>query len=80
MIRESHELLIELWSQLKSHIPAKERLEVADLIVTIFDEYGQIDSEILAEDLDKALKAALRSRLEVDEEDNDDDVYDSDEY
>ena len=80
MIRESHELLIELWSQLKSHIPAKERLEVADLIVTLFDEYGQIDSEILAEDLDKALKAALRSRLEVDEEDNDDDVYDSDEY
>ena len=80
MIRESHELLIELWSQLKSHIPAKERLEVADLIVTIFDEYGQIDSEIHAEDLDKALKAALRSRLEVDEEDNDDDVYDSDEY
>lgn len=80
MIRESHELLIELWSQLKSHIPAKERLEVADLIVTIFDEYGQIDSEILAEDLDKALKAALRSRLEVDEEDNDDDIYDSDEY
>ena len=80
MIRESHELLIELWSQLKSHIPAKERLEVADLIVTIFDEYGQIDSGILAEDLDKALKAALRSRLEVDEEDNDDDVYDSDEY
>ena len=80
MIRESHELLIELWSQLKSHIPAKERLEVADLIVTIFDEYGKIDSEILAEDLDKALKAALRSRLEVDEEDNDDDVYDSDEY
>ena len=80
MIRESHELLIELWSQLKSHIPTKERLEVADLIVTIFDEYGQIDSEILSEDLDKALKAALRSRLEVDEEDNDDDVYDSDEY
>jgi primosomal protein N' (replication factor Y) len=55
-------------------------VEVADLIVTIFDEYGQIDSEILTEDLDKALKAALRSRLEVDEEDNDDDVYDSDEY
>jgi hypothetical protein len=78
MIRESHELLIELWVQLKTRIPAKERLEVADMIATIFDEYGQIDSSILKEDLDKPLRAALRSRLEVEEDDNDDDIYDSD--
>jgi hypothetical protein len=81
MLRESHELLIELWAQLKSHIPVKERLEVADLIVTIFDEYGQIDSDILKEDTDNALRAALRSRLSEDEEGtDDDDIYDSDEY
>ena len=81
MLRESHELLIELWAQLKSHIPVKERLEVADVIVTIFDEYGQIDSDILKEDTDKALRAALRSRLSEDEEGtDDDDIYDSDEY
>lgn len=81
MLRESHELLIELWAQLKSHIPVKERLEVADLIVTIFDEYGQIDSGILKEDTDNALRAALRSRLSEDEEGtDDDDIYDSDEY
>lgn len=81
MLRESHELLIELWAQLRSHIPVKERLEVADLIVTIFDEYGQIDSDILKEDTDKTLRAALRSRLSEDEEGtDDDDIYDSDEY
>ena len=63
MINENHELLIELWGRIKSHISPKERLEVADILVVVFDEFGRIDDEILNEDLDKELRAAARTLL-----------------
>ena len=72
MNSENHELLIELWSRLKSHIPVKERLEVADLMMIVFDEFGLVDETILREDLDKELKAAAKSLLVADEEEDDD--------
>lgn len=80
MISENHELLIELWSRIKSHISPKERLEVADIMVMVFDEFGLVEESLLDEDLDKELRAAARSNIDpsVDEleyEDLDDDGY-----
>ncbi len=63
MLNDNHELLLELWSRLKSHIQPKERLEVADILVVVFDEYGMVDENLLDEDLDKELRAAARSHL-----------------
>lgn len=79
MISENHELLIELWSRIKSHVAPKERLEVADIMVVVFDEFGLVDDNLLDEDLDKELRAAARSHLAefVGEEE---DEYDEDSY
>lgn len=75
MISENHELLIELWSRIKTHIPPKERLEVADKMVVVFDEYNLIDDSLLGEELDKEMRAAARSLLSVNgEEEEFDDV------
>lgn len=77
MINENNELVMELWARLKSHIPPKERLEVADILVVVFDEFGKIDDDLMDEDLDKELRAAVRSHvgdpLDVDEEEDFDD-------
>ena len=79
MLNENHELLLELWSRVKTHIQPKERLEVADIFVMVFDEFGLVSDEILEEDLDKELRAAARSQLAVDVENEDEDDND-DEY
>ena len=79
MISENHELLLELWGRIKSHVAPKERLEVADIMVVVFDEFGLVSDELLEEDLDKELRAAARSHLtetefeEEEDEDLDDD-------
>lgn len=75
MISSNHELLLELWSRIKSNIQPKERLEVADTFVVVFDEFGLIDDTILDEELDREMRAAVRNHLvELDEE------YDEDDY
>lgn len=63
MISEHNELIMELWARIKSHIQPKERLEVADILVVVFDEFGMVDDSLLDEDLDKELRAAARSHL-----------------
>lgn len=79
MVNQNHELLLELWSRIKSHVAPKERLEVADILTVVFDEFGFIDEDILEEDLDKEMRAAVRSTLAVDveeeERDHDEDSY-----
>ena len=79
MINDNHELLIELWSRIKSHIAPKERLEVADILVVVFDEFGLIDDELLDEDLDKEMRAAVRSHL-VEPEEEDDEKFEDDRF
>jgi len=81
-MNENHELLLELWGRIKSHIAPKERLEVADILVVVFDEFSLIEDSLLDEDLDKEMRAAARSHLsdgieEFDDEDEDllDDDY-----
>lgn len=69
---------MELWARVKSHIPPKERLEVADIFVVVFDEFGLVDEDLLDEDLDRELRAAARSHLSsIDEEveEDEDDTY-----
>lgn len=79
MVNENNELIMELWARLKSHIPPKERLEVADILVVVFDEFGMVEDSLMDEDLDKELRAAVRSHvgdpLDYEEEDFDDDTY-----
>jgi hypothetical protein len=76
MVNENHELLMELWARIKSHIQPKERLEVADILVVVFDEFSLVDEELLDEDLDKELRAAARSHLSELIEDEDEEGYD----
>lgn len=80
MVNDNHELLIELWSRIKSHVAPKERLEVADILVVVFDEFGLIDDELLDEDLDKEMRAAVRSHLVDVEDDEDGEKYEDDSF
>lgn len=76
MVNDNHELLLEVWSRIKSHIAPKERLEVADILVVVFDEFGFIDNSLLDEDLDREIRAAARSHLadpEAEEDEDEDD-------
>jgi len=75
MVNENHELIMELWARIKSHIAPKERLEVADILVVVFDEFSLVDEELLDEDLDKELRAAARSHLSEALEDGEEDNY-----
>jgi hypothetical protein len=59
----NNELLLELWTRIKSHISPKERLEVADIMVIVFDEFGLVDDSLIDEDLDRELRAAARTHL-----------------
>jgi hypothetical protein len=78
MVNDNHELLLELWSRIKSHIPPKERLEVADIIVVVFDEFGLVENDLLEQDLDKEMRAAARSHLSDDEFSEDEEEFDDD--
>ena len=81
MVNDNHELLMELWARIKSHVHPKERLEVADIFVGVFDEFNLLEEGLLEEDLDKELRAAARSHLahseeiEEDGEGEDDDAF-----
>jgi len=72
---ENHELLLEIWSRIKSHIQPKERLEIADILIVVFDEYSLISKEVLDEDLDKELRAAARTHF-ADLHDDEDESFD----
>ena len=74
-MNENHELLMELWARIKSHIQPKERLEVADILVVVFDEFSLVDEDLLDEDLDKELRAAARSHLSEPVDDEEDDGF-----
>jgi hypothetical protein len=75
-VNDNHELLLELWARIKSHIAPKERLEVADILVVVFDEFSLVDENLLDEDLDKELRAAARSHLSEINEDEDEEYDD----
>jgi hypothetical protein len=69
MVSENNELIIELWARLKSHI-----------IVVVFDEFNKVDDDLIDEDLDKELRAAVRSHMGDSIDEEDDSSFDDDEY
>lgn len=75
---ENHELLLELWVRIKSHIVPKERLEVADILMVVFDEFGLVDDDLLDEDLDKEMLAAAKSHLSNGNYENEPEDYEND--
>jgi hypothetical protein len=71
-------LLIEVWDKIKSHIPKKDKLFIAEDIVRLFDEHVElIDAEHELNELDGSLKAAIISHYDIglDEEDEEDEEY-----
>jgi len=76
MVNDNHELLLELWARIKSHIAPKERLEVADILMVVFDEFGLVEDDLLDEDLDKEMRAAARSHLSDETYEEDFEGYD----
>ena len=72
-------LLYELWDKLKSHLPKKDRVELAEEIVRTFDEHldiSEVENELHS--FDSMMKAAIVSHFELGYEDEDDDEDDWD--
>lgn len=78
MVNDNHELLLELWARIKSHVSPKERLEVADILVVVFDEFGLVEDDLLEQDLDKEMRAAARSHLSEGEYSEDEEEFNDD--
>ena len=69
-------LLYEVWDNLKSTIPQKERLRVAESMVRTFDEHVDIsDVENSLNEFDTIMKTAIVSHFDIglEEEDEDED-------
>lgn len=71
------EFIIELWSRIKPLVHAKDRLDAADAIVSVCDEFGFLDELENHADLDGELQAAIKTQLE---EGYDEDNYEDGEY
>jgi len=66
------DIVVEVWSRIRSFIPAKDRLAAADQLVALLDEHDLLDD--LAEydgHIDAQLSAAIKS-LSFDEDKDDD--------
>lgn len=57
------EFIIELWSRMKPLIPAKDRLDAADAVIAVCDEFGVLDELEHHEDLDGELTAAIKTQI-----------------
>ena len=66
-------LLLDAWDTVKSFIPAKERLHVAEELVRTFEDNVSIsDAEDHINEFDTVMKAALVSHFDIGLEDEDD--------
>ena len=71
-------LLLDTWDTIKSQIPAKERLHVAeDLVRTFEDNVNISEAEDHLNEFDQVMKAALVSHFDIGlgDEDDEDWVY-----
>ena len=67
-------LLLDSWDTVKTYIPAKERLHVAEELVRSFEDNVDItEAEDHANEFDSVMKAALISHFDIGMEDDDDD-------
>lgn len=58
------EFFYEVWSAMKSYVPAKERDDAAYQLVTLYDEYFEIEELKHVEESDKHLDHAISEFLE----------------
>jgi hypothetical protein len=65
------EFIIELWARIKPLVQAKDRLDAADAIVAVCDEFGFLDELGNHADLDSELRAAIKTQLEEDYDEDD---------
>jgi len=61
-----------LWLIIKPHLNPKERLDIADSVVELFDEYGVADGHDDDIGFDKDIATAIASYYDLEEEDDDD--------
>ncbi len=57
------DFIIDLWSRIKPLVPAKDRLDAADALIAVCDEYGFLDELEHHQDLDGELIAAIRTQV-----------------
>jgi len=57
------EFIIELWSRIKPLVPSKDRLDAADAVIAVCDEFGVLDELEHHEDLDGELTAAIKTQI-----------------
>ena len=71
------EFVIDLWARLKPLIAKKDRLDAADAIISVCDEYGLADGLETATDIDKELKAAVKTYYgdDLNDPDEEEDEY-----
>jgi hypothetical protein len=62
--------VIDLWSAIKNYVPKKDRVEVADVLVNILDEYGYAEGLEEAVDIDKDLLTAVQAHFGLDDEEH----------
>lgn len=66
--------LHDLWDGIKAHIPKKDRLQVAEAVVRVFDENADIGAiEESLNEFDAAMKTALMEHFGIGLEDEDED-------
>jgi hypothetical protein len=59
-------LLLETWDSIKSYLPKKERLNIAEILVRTFDDnvdISEIESNIM--EFDSIMKAAIVSHFDI---------------
>ena len=68
--------LHDLWDGVKAFIPKKERLQVAETIVRIFDDNADIESvEDSINEFDHAMKTALIAHFDIGLEEEEDEEW-----
>jgi hypothetical protein len=67
-------LLHEVWDSIRTHIATKERLNIAEVLVRVFDDNVDIaEAETQLMEFDSVMKAAIVTHFDIGLEDNDDD-------
>lgn len=76
------DFIIDLWGSIRELIPAKDRQQLADILVSVCDEYGLTDGIALSvSELDGELKQAVEQQFGESDGDGwglEDDYEDSD--
>lgn len=66
-------LLSETWQLFKNYVHAKERVEIAEALLELFEEHIDIsDLDTWKNEFDRSMKAAIHSRYQDELEEGDD--------